>query len=128
MMNHRPATANRITDITNGVDSAETWDFGYDALSRLVTAQSPATLGGFGYDAIGNRDMVGDRHLFIHRDDAFGAIDGDRRCTRPHQQWCNAQRGQHFATFQIHIVSPLGDNSGCIQNAKPLARHWHSFN
>ena len=45
----------RITDITNAVDSAETWDFGYDALSRLVTAQSPASLGGFGYDGIGNR-------------------------------------------------------------------------
>lgn len=55
MMDHRGDTANRITDITNGVDSAETWDFGYDALSRLVTAQSPASLGGFGYDAIGNR-------------------------------------------------------------------------
>ena len=54
-MDHRGDTTNRITDITNAVDSAETWDFGYDALSRLVTAQSPATLGGFGYDAIGNR-------------------------------------------------------------------------
>jgi YD repeat-containing protein len=55
MMDHRVDTANRITDITNAVDSAETWDFGYDALSRLVTAQSPASLGGFGYDGIGNR-------------------------------------------------------------------------
>mgnify|MGYP007037350831 FL=1 len=55
MMDHRGDTTNRITDITNAVDSAETWDFGYDALSRLVTAQSPASLGGFGYDAIGNR-------------------------------------------------------------------------
>ena len=47
--------ADRITDITNAVDANETWDIGYDNLSRVVSVQSPAALGGFGYDAIGNR-------------------------------------------------------------------------
>ena len=47
--------ADRITDITNAVDADQTWDIGYDSLSRVVSVQSPLTQGGFGYDAIGNR-------------------------------------------------------------------------
>ena len=48
-------SADRLTDITNAVDPNETWDIGYDALSRVVSVQSPTGQGGFGYDAIGNR-------------------------------------------------------------------------
>lgn len=49
-------TADRITDITNGVDSARSREFAYDALSRVVSNETPgAAVEGFGYDAIGNR-------------------------------------------------------------------------
>lgn len=48
--------ADRITDITNGVDAANTWDFSYDSMSRVVGVQSPGNpVGNFGYDLIGNR-------------------------------------------------------------------------
>ena len=47
--------ADRITDITNAVDSNESWEFGYDNVSRVVSVQSPAGQGGFGYDLVGNR-------------------------------------------------------------------------
>lgn len=48
--------ADRITDITNGVDAANSWDFTYDNMSRVTGAQNPGNpVGGFGYDAIGNR-------------------------------------------------------------------------
>lgn len=53
-------TADRITDITNGVDAGNTWDFTYDNMSRLVGAQAPASpVGNFGYDLIGNRTSRG---------------------------------------------------------------------
>ena len=47
--------ADRITDITNAADPNETWDIGYDAMSRVTSVQSPVNQGGFGYDVIGNR-------------------------------------------------------------------------
>jgi len=48
--------ADRITDITNGVDAANTWDFSYDSMSRVIGAQSAGDpVGNFGYDLIGNR-------------------------------------------------------------------------
>lgn len=53
-------TANRITDITNGVDAGNTWDFTYDNMSRLIGAQAPGSpVGNFGYDLIGNRTSRG---------------------------------------------------------------------
>ena len=49
-------TADRITDITNGVDAANTWDFTYDNMSRVIGAQNAGNpVGNFGYDLIGNR-------------------------------------------------------------------------
>ena len=49
-------SADRITDITNGVDAAQTWDYTYDNMSRVTSGANPGSaVGGFGYDAIGNR-------------------------------------------------------------------------
>lgn len=51
--------ADRITDITNGVDSARSREFTYDALSRVISNETPGVaVEGFGYDAIGNRTSV----------------------------------------------------------------------
>lgn len=48
--------ADKITDITNGVDGAQSWEFTYDNMARVVGVQNPGgAVGGFGYDAIGNR-------------------------------------------------------------------------
>lgn len=53
-------SADRITDITNAVDAANTWDFTYDNMSRVIGAQAAGNpLANFGYDLIGNRTSRG---------------------------------------------------------------------
>ena len=47
--------ADRITQVANGIDSTLTQDFGYDAMSRLVSVYSGADNESFQYDANGNR-------------------------------------------------------------------------
>jgi len=47
--------ANRITQIANGIDGTLTQDFGYDAMSRLVSVYSGADNETFQYDSSGNR-------------------------------------------------------------------------
>jgi RHS repeat-associated protein len=47
--------ANRVVGIANGVDSAMTQSFGYDAMSRLNSVYSGADNESFQYDANGNR-------------------------------------------------------------------------
>jgi RHS repeat-associated protein len=47
--------ADRISRITNGIDSALTQSFGYDALSRLTSVASTASNESYQYDANGNR-------------------------------------------------------------------------
>lgn len=47
--------ANRIIQIANGIDGSLTQDFGYDAMSRLVSAYSGTDNESFQYDANGNR-------------------------------------------------------------------------
>ena len=47
--------ANRITGISNGIDTSMTQDFGYDAMSRLSSVYSGADNEAYQYDANGNR-------------------------------------------------------------------------
>jgi RHS repeat-associated protein len=47
--------ADRISRITNGIDSALTQSFGYDALSRLTSVASTASNESYQYDPNGNR-------------------------------------------------------------------------
>ncbi|MFA6231186.1 MAG: RHS repeat-associated core domain-containing protein [Rhodanobacter sp.] len=48
-------TAGRITQIANGINGNLTQDFGYDAMSRLVSVYSGADNESYQYDANGNR-------------------------------------------------------------------------
>ena len=48
-------TANRITQIANGIDSTLTQSFRYDAMSRLTSVSSGADNESYQYDADGNR-------------------------------------------------------------------------
>ncbi len=50
-------TADRITRISNGIDTSLTQNFSYDALSRLTTVSSVADNESFQYDANGNRTV-----------------------------------------------------------------------
>src|SRR6185503_6963259 len=47
--------ANRLTQIANGIDNTLTQDFGYDAMSRLVSVYSATDNESYQYDADGNR-------------------------------------------------------------------------
>jgi YD repeat-containing protein len=47
--------ANRLTGITNGLDSSMTQTLGYDALNRLTDVSSGADNASYQYDADGNR-------------------------------------------------------------------------
>jgi len=52
--------ADRITAITDGVDAAQTQQYQYDALSRLVRAEhAGGNVASYGYDAVGNRVSQG---------------------------------------------------------------------
>jgi len=48
-------TANRLTQITNGIDNTLTQNFGYDYMSRLASVYSGADNESYQYDANGNR-------------------------------------------------------------------------
>jgi len=48
-------TADRITQVANGINGNLTQDFGYDAMSRLVSVYSGAENESYQYDANGNR-------------------------------------------------------------------------
>ena len=48
-------TANRITGISNGIDTSMTQNSGYDAMSRLTSVYSSADNEAYQYDANGNR-------------------------------------------------------------------------
>jgi RHS repeat-associated protein len=48
-------SASRIVGISNAVNPALTWNFGYDNLDRIAAAATPATSLGWAYDADGNR-------------------------------------------------------------------------
>ncbi|TCT24932.1 RHS repeat-associated core domain-containing protein [Thermomonas haemolytica] len=51
---------NRITAITDGVDAAQTQQYQYDALSRLVRSEhAGGNVASYGYDAVGNRVSLG---------------------------------------------------------------------
>jgi RHS repeat-associated protein len=47
--------ASRITNVADVGASPGNWSYGYDALDRLISAQSPALTQGWTYDANGNR-------------------------------------------------------------------------
>jgi YD repeat-containing protein len=47
--------ADRLSRITNGINSALTQSFGYDALSRLTSVASTASNESYQYDSTGNR-------------------------------------------------------------------------
>ncbi|WP_240126624.1 RHS repeat-associated core domain-containing protein [Thermomonas alba] len=50
----------RITAITDGVDAAQTQQYQYDALSRLVRSEhAGGNVASYGYDAVGNRVSLG---------------------------------------------------------------------
>ncbi|MCR6494848.1 hypothetical protein LJB71_00340 [Thermomonas sp. S9] len=50
----------RITAITDGVDAAQTQQYRYDALSRLVRSEhAGGNVATYGYDAVGNRVSLG---------------------------------------------------------------------
>ncbi len=50
----------RITAITDGVDAAQTQQYQYDALSRLVRSEhAGGNVASDGYDAVGNRVSLG---------------------------------------------------------------------
>jgi RHS repeat-associated protein len=50
-------SANRLTQVANGIDTALTQNFGYDEQSRLVSVYASADNESFQYDANGNRLM-----------------------------------------------------------------------
>ncbi|WP_231478329.1 hypothetical protein, partial [Pseudoxanthomonas suwonensis] len=75
--------AEEITQITNGVNSALTQAYGYDALGRLTGVTASGANQGFGYDANGNRTShtwggLTDSYVIAGANNQLSAITGPR--------------------------------------------------